>query len=55
MAFSFMKRMASSSGSTLAREKKADCRMVLLRLPIPISMARSMALMVYSWMLLRAM
>ena len=26
--------------------------MVLLRLPMPISMARSMALMVYSWMLL---
>ena len=27
--------------------------MVLVRLPMPISMARSMALMVYSWMLLR--
>ena len=34
---------------------KADCRMVLVRLPMPISMALSMALMVYSWMLLSAM
>ena len=38
--------MASSAGMTLARAKKADCRMVLVRLPMPISMARSMASMV---------
>ena len=31
---------------TLASLKKADWRMVLVRLPMPISMARSMALMV---------
>ena len=38
--------IASVSGMTFAREKKADWRMVLVRLPIPTSMARSMALMV---------
>ena len=38
--------MASASGMTLAREKKADCRMVFVRLPMPTLMARSMALMV---------
>ena len=37
--------MASSCGMTFARVKKADCRMVLVRLPMPISMAKSMALM----------
>ena len=39
-----------SCGMTFARVKKALCRMVLVRLPMPISMARSIALMVYSWM-----
>ena len=33
-------------GELLDREKNADWRMVLLRLPMPISMARSMALIV---------
>ena len=37
---------ASSAGRILASVKKADCRMVLVRLPMPISTARSMALMV---------
>ena len=35
--------MASASGMTFAREKKADWRMVLVRLPMPIFFARSMA------------
>ena len=35
---------ASASGSTLEREKNADWRMVLVRLPRPISCARSIAL-----------
>ena len=38
--------MASSMGMTLASVKNADCRMVLVRLPMPISRARSMASMV---------
>ena len=50
-----MKLTASSMGITSASLKKADCRMVLVRLPIPISIALSIALMVYSWMLLSAM
>ena len=37
---------ASASGMTFAREKNADWRMVLVRLPMPTLMARSMALMV---------
>ena len=36
MAASFMYWMASSWGMTLARAKKADWRMVLVRLPMPI-------------------
>ena len=46
---------ASSCGITLASVKNADCRMVFVRLPMPISAARSMALMVYSLMSLLAM
>ena len=46
MAASFMYWMASACGMTFASVKKADCRMVFVRLPMPISRARSMALMV---------
>ena len=34
---------------------QADWRMVLVRLPMPIFLARSMALIMYSWMLFLAM
>ena len=53
-AIRFMKLTASSMGMTSASLKNADCRMVLVRLPMPISIALSIALMVYSWMLLSA-
>ena len=43
-AASFMYLMASSCGSTPDSVKNADWRMVLVRLPMPTCMARSMAL-----------
>ena len=47
--------IASASGITFAREKNADCRIVFVLLPIPIFFARSIALILYSWMLFFAM
>ena len=40
--------LLNRKGMTFAREKNADCRMVLVRLPMPTLIARSIALMVYS-------
>ena len=37
-----------------ANLKNADCKIVFVRLPIPISIALSMALIVYNWILLSA-
>ena len=44
----FMKSTASSIGITFANLKNADCKIVFVRLPIPISIALSIALMVYN-------